>query len=129
VISVVYGSFSEDCTLQTARIPKASHHKASGQAVVRLNGKDYYLGGYGSAQAKANYERLISRWLANGRNLPDPESGLTVNDIILAYDHHTEGYYQPSGKISSELGCTRDTLKIVKALSNQARYSTLTPQV
>jgi hypothetical protein len=102
--------------MQTARIPKASHHKATGQAVVRLNGKDHYLGHYGSAQAKANYEALISRWLAHGRNLPDLEAGRTVNDVILAYDQHAERYYQPSNKISTELCCIRDALRIVKEI-------------
>src|SRR5690349_8695415 len=100
------------------RIPKPSRHKATGQAVVRLNGKDHYLGKFGSTEAKARYEELIARWLAHGRTLPAPQADLTVNDIILAYDKHAEGYYRPGadGKPSTELGCIRDALKVLKAL-------------
>ncbi len=97
------------------RIPKPSKHR-TGQAVGRLNGKDHYLGRYGRAQAKANYETLIARWLAQGRNLPDPEAGLTVNDILLADDRFAEAYYKPTDKVSTEVVCIRDALRIVKAL-------------
>jgi hypothetical protein len=77
VISVDYGNpFQENRTMPSDRIPKPSRHKATGQAVVRLNGKDHYLGPYGSAKPKSNYEAMISRWLANGRTLPDPQAGL-----------------------------------------------------
>ena len=33
------------------RIPKMQLHKASGQAVVRLGGRDIYLGRYGTPEA------------------------------------------------------------------------------
>jgi hypothetical protein len=39
-------------------VPQLTHHKATGRAVVHLNGKDYYLGPFGSAEAKARYSRL-----------------------------------------------------------------------
>ncbi|HUR52767.1 MAG TPA: hypothetical protein VMZ71_01465 [Gemmataceae bacterium] len=52
-------------------VPKLTLHKASGKAVVRLNGRDHYLGVYGSPEAKAAYDRLIAEWLAAGRR--DPE--------------------------------------------------------
>lgn len=41
-------------------IPKLGKHKASGQAVVRLNGKDIYCGTHNSPQAQAAYDRIIS---------------------------------------------------------------------
>jgi integrase len=96
-------------------IPKATMHR-SGQAVVRLNGKDYYLGSWKSAAAKAEYERLITEWLAGGRRLPDAETGLTVNDAILAYDKFAEVYYQASGTKAGPLVCIRDALRMVKRL-------------
>ncbi len=60
----------------------------------------------------------MARWLAHGRTLPALQADLTVNDIILAYDKHAEGYYRPGadGKPSTELGCIRDALKVLKAL-------------
>jgi hypothetical protein len=54
------------------------------------------IGRFGSAEAKAKYEALIAEWLANGRQLP--ESRRTINEIILAYLKHAEGYYRESPK-------------------------------
>ena len=53
---------------------KYRKHKASGQAIVTLNGKDNYLGTHGTAASKREYDRLISEWLANGRNLVPPRA-------------------------------------------------------
>ena len=50
-----------------SRVPGYGLHKASGQAVVRLNGRDHYLGKHGSDESHARYERLIAEWLQNGR--------------------------------------------------------------
>jgi hypothetical protein len=42
---------------------KYRKHKASGQAVVTLNGRDSYLGPHGNNASNALYERLIAEWL------------------------------------------------------------------
>ncbi|GJM20467.1 MAG: hypothetical protein DHS20C15_03820 [Planctomycetota bacterium] len=34
------------------RVPRLCHHKATGQAVVRLDGKDHYCGRFGSPRAQ-----------------------------------------------------------------------------
>ncbi|HVX64878.1 MAG TPA: site-specific integrase, partial [Pirellulales bacterium] len=86
-----------------ARIPQPSRHKASGQAVVRLNGKDFYLGPDGSEKAKAAYERLIGQWLANGRQLPtDQSDALSVEEILARYWDFAEQYYVKDGKPTRE---------------------------
>jgi integrase len=76
-------------------IPQPTRHR-TGQAVVRLCGRDFYLGIYGSAEAKTKYDELITQWLANGRRLP--EARCTVNEVILAYLRHCKGYYSNSPK-------------------------------
>jgi hypothetical protein len=48
--------------------PKYRHHKASGQAIVHLNGKDIYLGPYNSPASHTLYDRLVAEWLVEGRN-------------------------------------------------------------
>ncbi len=45
------------------RVPKYSHHKPTGQAYVRLNGKFLYLGKYGSDESHRRYEATIGTWL------------------------------------------------------------------
>ena len=54
-------------------VPSYRHHKPTGQAVVTLNGKDFYLGPWKSKASIAEYDRLIGEWLANGRRLTSSE--------------------------------------------------------
>ena len=54
------------------RIPAYRRHKASGQAVVTLDGRDHYRGPYGTPASRAEYDRLVTVWLARGRRLPPP---------------------------------------------------------
>ena len=50
-------------------IPVVRVHK--GQARLRLEGRVFYFGRFGSPEAVAKADRLIATWLANGRRLPD----------------------------------------------------------
>jgi hypothetical protein len=53
-------------------VPKYRKHKASGQAIVTIAGRGYYLGPYKSKASLVEYDRLITEWLAAGR--PSPKS-------------------------------------------------------
>jgi hypothetical protein len=44
----------------SVRTPSYRLHKPSGQAVVTLDSRDFYLGKYGSPESRAEYDRLIS---------------------------------------------------------------------
>jgi hypothetical protein len=54
----------------TAPFPSYRLHKPSGQAVVTLSGKDFYLGPWKSAASREAYDRLLAEWISNGRRLP-----------------------------------------------------------
>src|SRR5262245_54011894 len=74
-----------------AAIPSYRRHRASGQAVVTLNGVDHYLGPWNSPQSKAEYDRITQEWLARGRRLPDrsKESGeLLTKELVHGYLGH-----------------------------------------
>jgi hypothetical protein len=43
------------------RLPKISRH-ATGQGVVRLDGKDHYLSKFGSPEAQAKYQSIVYPW-------------------------------------------------------------------
>jgi integrase len=76
-------------------VPKYQKHRASGQAVVTLNGRDYYLGPHGTKASRLEYDRLISEWLATGRSSSHGASGqnITVVEIIADYVKFAQGYY------------------------------------
>src|SRR5215470_14145133 len=57
------------------RQPSYCLHKATGQAYVTLNGKEYYLGLWGTPESKDAYDSLIAQCLAGGRSLPSPAAG------------------------------------------------------
>ena len=45
-------------------VPKYRKHKATGQAIVTIQGRDFYLGPHGTKASKLEYDRLIGEWLA-----------------------------------------------------------------
>src|SRR4051794_13686603 len=100
-----------------SRTPSYRHHKPTNQAVVTLNGRDIYLGIYGSPKSRAEYDRLIAEWLTNGRTfLGGRPDGLTVNEILLAYLRHAEGYYRKDGKPTRELENIKLALRPLRRL-------------
>ena len=48
------------------QIPAYQHHKGSGQAKVRIKGKDVYLGLHGSDESRRRYGKLIAEFVATG---------------------------------------------------------------
>jgi integrase len=98
-------------------VPSYRKHKPTGQAVVTLNGKDHYLGHYGTAASRAEYDRLIAEWLACDRQLPDEAGRRTINELILDYLRHAYKYYRrPDGTPTAEVGCLKLALRALRKL-------------
>ena len=91
------------------KVPKLTHHKGSGRAVVRLNKKDCYCGDWGTHAAKAEYDRLISLWLANGRRLDSDNADLRIAELVKRYIAFAKGFYKTEGG-TGELEPTRQAL-------------------
>jgi len=51
--------------------PKYCYHKASGQAVVHLEGRCVYRGRYNTPESRANFDRVVGTYLLNHRRLLD----------------------------------------------------------
>lgn len=51
----------------SVRAPKYRLHKASGQALVQINGERIYLGKFGSEQSHEKYRRLVAEHFARGQ--------------------------------------------------------------
>ena len=103
-------------TKNTERIPSYRHHKATGQAVVTLNGHDHYLGNHGTTASRREYKRLIAEWAAGNGTLSDGRD-LTVAELIQHYRAMRSKYYRGSdGKQTCEVENVRKACRIVRTL-------------
>jgi integrase len=103
----------------TRKLPTYRLHKASGQALVCLDGRRIYLGPYDSPESRAEFDRLTAEWLAGGRRLPvrsGGRGGLTVNEVILAHWRWAEGHYTRDGKPTRHLENLKAALGPVRRL-------------
>ncbi len=117
----------------TPRIPKYRLHKPSGLAVVRLNGRDVYLGQHGTAESRAQYDAVIADWLA-GRRAATPGSapgsgrnGATISELVLAFLAHAETYYIKNGTQTGEVDCLRFSLRPLVELHGRTRVGDFGP--
>lgn len=119
------------------KIPSYCRHKASGRAVVRIDGDDHYLGPYDSPESWETYYRLIAEWkVRQSERKPGPPSagttraslaGLTVSQVLLAYWQFAQGYYVRDGRPTSELAGMKDALKPVRELYGRTAASEFGP--
>lgn len=88
-------------------------HRVSGQGIVTLDGRDHYLGPYGTEQSRREYDRLIGEWLLQGRQSPDDRRvAVSVTELIAAFWTHAKTYYRrPDGTPTTELKNFKDALK------------------
>ncbi|MAT70674.1 MAG: integrase [Planctomycetaceae bacterium] len=103
------------------RPPKYCRHKASGQAVVCIRGRDVYLGKHGSAASKELYRRLIAEYLLTGgvTTASDPQD-ITVNEVLAAFIRHAKGYYRKGGKPTREYEQIVECCRLIKPLYGRA---------
>lgn len=79
----------------TKATPKYRKHRATGQAVVTISGRDHYLGPHGTKASKREYDRLVAEWLSSGRpGSSGPDPTFTVTELIAAYLRWCKSYYQ-----------------------------------
>jgi integrase len=105
-------------------IPSYRLHKPSGQAVVRLDGRDHYLGKHDTDASREKYRRVVAEWLSNGSHPPARSTVAvvasvipTINELILAYWRHAETYYRrPDGTPTGEPTKIKLAVKPLKSL-------------
>lgn len=110
------------------RHPKYRKHKPTGQAVVTISGKDFYLGPHRSKASIAEYDRLIAEWLASGRRpLHETEDGITITELIAAYWKHVQNHYVKNGQPTSEQHSIKSSLKFVRQLYGRTQAEEFGP--
>lgn len=89
------------------RLPKYRHYKPKDLAVVRIDGRDVYLGRYDSPESHEKYRRVLAEWLAGAPPASPQAAGkaavaITVNELILGYIGFADGYYVKNDKPTAE---------------------------
>lgn len=88
-------------------VPRLTLHKASGQARIRHQGRDLYLGPYGDPVTLERYARFVAELAApatshqqqsstDGAAVADPD--LTISELILQFLDYAERYYGPESR-------------------------------
>lgn len=98
------------------KLPTYRRHRPSGQAVVTLSGKDFYLGPWNTKASRAEYDRLTAEWLAAGRNLPAQAvaADMTVSELVNRFRTHVSGYYRyPDGTPTKEVALFKYALSLL----------------
>jgi hypothetical protein len=80
---------------RTKGIPSYCLHKPTGQARVRIDGKDHYLGPHGSEESKRQYEQIVRKLITDRardevRARVEIATDLTVSELIAGYLLHAK---------------------------------------
>ena len=99
---------------KTRQKPAYQLHSATGRACVRIAGKDYYLGAYGSSKSRERYDDLISGWLTQQ---DATKLTLLVDDLCLLFLQHADNYYwrkdrTPTGDVANLRHALRFLVKV-----------------
>ncbi len=94
--------------------PAYQQHSATGQARVKIDGKDHYLGAFGSPESRERYDDLVAEWLVRQ---DVSRVSLTIDDLALLFLDHAEKYYRhKDGTPTGEAGNMRYALRfLIKA--------------
>jgi integrase len=113
-------------------IPSYLLHKQSGQARVRINGRDVLLGEYNSPESRIRYGEVVAK-LAGGQSIEiasrisfrgrnrgraavESDPGPTVGEICLAFLNHAEKHYLKNGKPTSEIWVLKSCIRPLNEL-------------
>jgi integrase len=99
----------------SSSVPRCRLHKGTGQAAVRLEGRDIYLGKHGSAASKEAYKRFVAEWSEHGR-LPEAQHVATIAEVVVAYIEFANGYYRKDGEPTDEVRLIKTAIKIAREL-------------
>ena len=108
------------------KVPSYCLHRKSGQAVVRIDGHDNYLGSYGSDQSHEHYERLIAEWRAKRKEPSRQAEGfapnglsagrLTVEQMLGLFWRYAKSFYVLDGMPTKELDNLKYAIRPVRRL-------------
>ena len=109
-------------TCKSIHVPKYRHYKPKDLAVVRIDGKDHYLGKFGSEESRQKYRRVIAEMLTAPTTAqpptldPDDDGGPSLNELLVSFWDHVRSYYVKDGRPTSEQDNLRQALRFAQTL-------------
>ncbi|HEX4147548.1 MAG TPA: site-specific integrase, partial [Pirellulales bacterium] len=112
---------------KAGKVPAYCLHKHSGQAVVRLDGCDHYLGPCGTPASHELYARLVAEWRVaalQAANKDRHSAGgggqkvrdLTVEQMLGLYWSFAKTYYTHGGRPTKELAGMKYAMRPLRQL-------------
>jgi integrase len=91
------------------RVPAYQLHRGTGQARVRIAGRDHYLGPHGSELSRQRYEQIVRKLLTNREKAElarraEFSSSLAIGELVSRYLRHARTYYVKNGRPTNEYG-------------------------
>ncbi len=108
------------------KLPKYALHRPSGNARVRINGKDYYLGEYDSPESHEEYDRLIAKYVL--KKLDPLRDSVSISRLSVMYVEFAKGYYVKDGKPTSEISVIQLGLKPLVRLFGREKVNSFGPR-
>jgi len=117
-------------------VPAYLLHRSTGQARVRIDGRDHYLGLHGSPKSRQEYARLMAERFRPGGGIPTtpslfpPSNGtfggtinsagtsakIPLNEMFVRYLNFADTYYVCDGTPTGETNNMKDAIRSVRAL-------------
>lgn len=106
-------------------VPSYCHHRASGQAYVKIAGRRIYLGKHGTPESHKRYREELGRWQAAQDT---PPTKLSIGELTLLYFDHAQKHYVKDGKPTSKLSVIRAAIRALNQQFRQLPATELTPR-
>lgn len=120
-------------TFKRPHVPAYREHKPSGQARVIIDGKQIYLGRFGTPESWEKYNRLVAERIAvptpaANAHLDSNERGLTIVELGDAYREWAEGYYAKNGEATGHIYLIRRAVRALRELYGRTAAKEFGPQ-
>ncbi len=111
------------------RYRKQKRPNGTDLAFVELDGKRVYLGPFGSQTSRVQYDQIVARWLAAGRDVDRATSALTVTELLARWLYWAKTHYRrPDGESTGKLASLLPAMRTLRHLYGNTRVDDFGPK-
>ncbi len=96
---------------------------------MRINGRDHYLGSYGSKESRAAYAKVVAEQFrpGAGENLPTVHGfpDISINELLVRYLEYADSYYVREGIATGETDNMKNSMGVLRTLYGLSRAKEL----